>query len=370
MTDVGLVFSSRYLQHNTNPYRLPISGDPLPFVEQVDHPSNPRLVERAMKLIDMTAGAEWLHRIAPYSAPVDALAAYHTREYIERVRQLCLSGGGETGQGAPVGRDSYEIALLAAGGAMAAVDAVMGDTLKRAFALVRPPGHHAMSDKGMGFCVFNNVVVAARHAQNAFSLPKVLVLDWDVHSGNGTQDAFYADSSALFISVHQDRLYPEEFGWLEQSGAGDGVSHTVNIPLPPGCGDAAYLAVMDEIIAPIARQFQPDMIFVSAGQDASSADPLGRMCVTAEGYRRMTRVMIGLADDLCDGRLVVVQEGGYSEVYAPYCTLAIVEELAGVHSNVEEPVNPERASRWPQSHTVGLDARAAIDAVKAHHHEF
>lgn len=370
MTDVGLVFSGRYLQHNTNPYRLPVSGDPLPFVEQVDHPSNPRLVERTLKLLDMTDSSEWLRRISPYPAPVDALAAYHSHEYIERVQQICLSGGGESGQGAPVGRDSYEIALLAAGGAMAAVDAVMGDELKRVFALVRPPGHHAMSDKGMGFCVFNNVVVAARHAQRTHKLPKVLILDWDVHSGNGTQDAFFSDPSVLFFSVHQDRLYPEEFGWLEQSGSGDGAGHTVNIPLPTGCGDAAYLAVMEEIIAPIAQQFRPDIIFVSAGQDASSSDPMGRMSVTSDGYRRLTRAMIELASDMSDGRLVVVQEGGYSEIYAPYCTLAIVEELAGVRSGIEEPVNAERASRWPQSQTVGLDARATIDAVKAHHREF
>jgi acetoin utilization deacetylase AcuC-like enzyme len=370
MPDVGLVFSGRYLQHNTNPYRLPVSGDPLPFVEQVDHPSNPRLVERTIKLLDMTGSDEWLHRISPYRAPVDALAAYHTRAYIERVEQLCLAGGGETGQGAPVGRDSYEIALLAAGGAMAAVDTVMSPELQRVFALVRPPGHHAMSDRGMGYCVFNNVVVAARHAQRTHGLPKVLVLDWDVHSGNGTQDAFYSDSSVLFFSVHQDRLYPEDFGWIEQSGAGDGAGRTVNIPLPPGCGDPTYLAVIEEIVAPIARQFRPDIIFVSAGQDASSADPLGRMCVTSEGYRRMTRAMIDLAGDLCDGRLVMVQEGGYSEIYAPYCTLAIVEELAGVRSGIEEPVNPDRASRWPQSKMIGLDARAALEAVKEHQRAF
>lgn len=370
MTDVGLVYSGRYLQHNTNPYRLPVTGDPLPFVEQVDHPSNPRLVERTMKLLDMTGSAEWLHRISPYPAPIEALTAYHTVEYIERVRDVCLAGGGDAGQGAPVGRDSFEIALLAAGGAMAGVDAVMGDVLRRVYALLRPPGHHAMSNQGMGYCVFNNVVVAARHAQRTHKLPKVLVLDWDVHSGNGTQDAFYADPSVLFFSIHQDRLYPEDYGWIEQSGSGDGVGRTVNVPLPPGCGDAAYLAVIDEIVTPIARQFRPDIVFVSAGQDASSADPLGRMCVTADGYRRMTRALIDLSTELSGGRLVAVQEGGYSEIYAPYCTLAIIEELAGVRSGIEEPVNPARASRWPQSQSLGLDARAAMDSVKEHQSAF
>jgi acetoin utilization deacetylase AcuC-like enzyme len=253
---------------------------------------------------------------------------------------------------------------------MAAVDALMNGDLRRVYALVRPPGHHAMADLGMGYCIFNNVVIAARHAQRTHGLAKVMILDWDVHSGNGTQDAFYADNSVLFFSIHQDRLYPEQFGWVEQSGEGDGVGHTINIPLPPGCGNATYQAVIEEIVAPITRQFQPDVIFISAGQDASSSDPLGRMSVTSSGYRWMTRMLMGLADDLCDGRLIGVQEGGYSEIYAPYCTLAIVEELAGVNSGIEEPVNPERASRWPQSQAVGLDARAAIEAVKEHHHDF
>jgi acetoin utilization deacetylase AcuC-like enzyme len=364
MPTVGLVYSGRYLQHNTNPYRLPISGEPLPFVEQVDHPSNPRLVERTMKLLDMSDIGQHLQMISPYSAPEPMIALYHTQEYIERVAALSETGGGDAGQGAPVGVDSYQIALLAAGGAMAAVDAVMGGDVSRAYALVRPPGHHAMSDKGMGFCIFNNVVIAAHHARRTYGLERVMIYDWDVHHGNGTQDAFYDDPSVLFISTHQDRLYPEQFGHLDQNGEGEGVGKTVNIPLPAGCGDAAYLAAVEEIITPVARQFQPELILVSAGQDASSADPLGRMSVTAEGYRKLTAAMIALATELCDGRLAVVQEGGYSETYAPYCTLAILEALTEYRSNLEEPVNQERADRWPQSQSVGLDARAALDAVK------
>jgi acetoin utilization deacetylase AcuC-like enzyme len=367
MPEVGLVYSGRYLQHNTNPYRLPLSGKPLPFVEMVDHPSNPRLVERTIKLLDMSEIGHDLLRISPYSALLESVTAYHTPEYIDRVRALCASGGGDAGQGAPVGSDSYEIALLAAGGVMAAVDAVIGGEVTRAFALVRPPGHHAMSDKGMGFCVFNNVVIAARHAQNTYGLKKILILDWDVHHGNGTQDAFYDDPDVVFISIHQDALYPEQSGAVEQSGTGAGTGRTINVPLPAGSGDAAYLAVMREIITPIAQKHAPDLIMVSAGQDASSADPLGRMCITAGCYRQMTDIMTALADELCEGRIVLAQEGGYSEVYAPYCTAAIVEALTGCRIGHEEPVSQERADRWPQSRAVGLDARAAIDAVKEHH---
>jgi acetoin utilization deacetylase AcuC-like enzyme len=367
MADVGLVFSGRYLQHNTNPYRLPLSGRPLPFVEPVDHPSNPRLVERTLKLLDMTDISRHLLRVSPYAAPADALLAYHSEEYIQRVQEICEAGGGDTGQGAPAGPDSYIIALLAAGGAMVAVDTIMAGEVSRAYALVRPPGHHAMSDRGMGFCIFNNVVVAARHAQRTHGLKKVMILDWDVHHGNGTQNAFYDDPTVLFFSIHQDELYPEGWGAIDQVGTGNGIGTTVNVPLPPGSGDATYLTVLDEVVLPIARSYRPDLVMISAGQDASASDPLGRMSVTAEGYRQMTNRLILLAEEVCGGRLVAVQEGGYSEIYAPYCTFAIVEALTEHRVGLEEPVNPERAARWPQSRAIGRDARAAIDAVKEQH---
>lgn len=366
MTNVGLVFSGRYLQHNTNPYRLPTSGNPLPFVEHVDHPSNPRLVERTLKLLDMSDISHNLLRISPYPAPVSALTAYHTEEYIEYVEKTCASGGGDAGEGAPVGPDSFIVSQLAAGGAMVAVDTVMIGEPSRCYVLARPPGHHAMSNKGMGFCVFNNVVIAARHAQRTHALRKIMILDWDVHHGNGTQDAFYDDPTVLFFSIHQDGLFPEGWGAIEHSGEGNGVGTTVNIPLPGGSGDATYMAVMEEIILPIARQYKPELIFISAGQDASSADPLGRMSVTAEGYRRMTEAITGLADEVCEGKVIAVQEGGYSEIYSPYCTFAIIEALTEFRAGLEEPVSQGRADRWPQSQHVGLDARAAIDDVKQH----
>ncbi|HEU5422135.1 MAG TPA: class II histone deacetylase [Nitrolancea sp.] len=358
----GLVFNDRYLQHNTNPYRLR-SGAPLPFVEAVDHYSNPRLVERTKKLLDLTGLSAKLTPIAAYPATVEDLAAYHDLDYVRRVEALCRAGGGETGQGAPAGADSYEIARLAAGGVMAAVDAVMQGEVAQCFALVRPPGHHAMADKGMGFCIFSNVAVAAHYARRRYGLERILILDWDVHHGNGTQDAFYRDPGVLFVSLHQDGLYPPGFGEREQTGAGPGEGHTVNIPLPAGSGDAAYLAALERVVLPIARQFQPQLVMISAGQDASANDPLGRMCLSAEAYRRMTALLGQFAGETAGGRLVVAQEGGYSEIYGPYCTLAIAEELAGERTGIEEPMAAERIAAWPSSRTVSPDQAAAIEAA-------
>lgn len=359
----GFVYADRYLQHN--PGLQLIGGQPAPFVEPIIHPSNYRLVMRTRQLLDLMGLSGRLTPIEPRYATIEDLTVYHTPDYVERVRMLCAEGGGETGEGAPAGPESYDVALLAAGGCIAAVDAVLSGSVRRAFANVRPPGHHAMADKGMGFCIFNNVVVAARHAQRAHGIERVMVLDWDVHDGNGTQDAFYDDPSVLFFSLHQDGLYPAMYGSLDQLGTGQGAGYTVNLPLSAGCGDAAYLAAFEQVVLPIAHAFQPQLVLVSAGQDASTMDPLGRMCVTSEGYRRMTQAMIELAETHAGGRLVIVQEGGYSELYAPYCTLGIIETLVGERTGIAEPLSIERLSLQPQYSAVGASAEAALVEIKA-----
>jgi acetoin utilization deacetylase AcuC-like enzyme len=224
----------------------------------------------------------------------------------------------------------------------------------------------------MGFCIFNNIALAARHAQRAHGAERVVILDWDVHHGNGTQDAFYDDPSVLFISIHQEDLFPVGWGELDQLGEEAGLGKTVNIPLPAGSGNRAYFAVMEQIVLPIVRQFAPDLIMVSAGQDASVQDPLGRMSLTTAAYRAMTRQLRDLADEICGSRLVIAQEGGYSEIYAPYCSAAIGEGLTeGLNGTlpVEEPYGP-RAESMPPSRVIGLDAQAAIDAARAQHGRF
>lgn len=364
---VGYVYDDRYLTHNTGLQMMFGSGRPYPFVDPTLHPSNHRLVMRTHQLVHLSGLAQHLESVDAYSAPLEAITAFHTPEYVDFVRELCANGGGETGLGAPASPESYEVALLGAGGGMAAVDAVMEGRVSRAFANIRPPGHHAIADKGMGFCIFNNVAIAAHHAINKHGLERVMVLDWDVHDGNGTQTAFYSNPQVLFYSLHQDRLFPQDMGLLEQTGDGDGVGYTVNLPLPAGSGDPTYRAAFDEVVLPIADEFKPQLVLISAGQDASVHDPLGRMCLTTAGYRDLTQRMIDVAERNAEGRIVILQEGGYSETYAPYCTLAIIETLAGVRTGIEEPMAVERMSVQPHHSVVGLDARAALDAIKQQH---
>jgi acetoin utilization deacetylase AcuC-like enzyme len=367
---VGLVFDDRYLAHNTGLFLIGYR-DPYPFPEPIAHPSSPAIASRTKQLLDLFSYTDIMQRIPAIEATDEMLLAYHTPEYISRVRELGKTGG-DTGTGAPMGRGGDRIARLAAGGVVAAVDAVMAGDVHHAYALVRPPGHHAMSDKGMGFCIFDNVAIAAHHARKRHGAAKIAIIDWDVHHGNGTQDAFYADPSVLFISIHQEDLFPVGWGALDQIGEEAGAGTTVNIPLPAGSGNKTYLHVMEHIVAPIVRQFGPDLIIVSAGQDASVEDPLGRMSLTTAAYRAMTGMLRDVASEVCGGRLVVAQEGGYSQHYAPYCSAAIAEGLCdGLNgtSPIEEPYGP-RAESMPPTRRIGLDAQAAIDAAMEAHRRF
>ena len=364
---VGLIFDDRYLMHNSGPYLIGYK-DPYPFAEPVPHLSSPAIVLRSKQLLDLFGMTDVMQRIPAFEADDAMLLAYHTPEHIARVQEIGKLGG-DTGRGAPIGRGGDRIARLAVGGVIAGVDAVMRQDVHHAYAIVRPPGHHAMSDRGMGFCTFNNIALAARHAQRRYGVERVAIIDWDVHHGNGTQDAFYDDPSVLFISIHQEDLFPVGWGALDQIGDEAGTGSTVNIPLPAGCGNRAYFLVFEQIVEPILRQFSPDLIMISAGQDASVQDPLGRMSLTTAAYRAMTRRLRDMADEVCESRMVIAQEGGYSEIYAPYCSAAIGEGLCeGMNGTlpVEEPYGP-RAESMPPSRVIGLDAQAAITAaIEAH----
>jgi len=338
----GLVFDERYLRHDSGTESTVTMRNGSFTLAPEPHPSALYITQRIKQFLDGSGLTAQMQPIAARAASEDELALYHTREYIAGVRALCEGKGpakgawGEVELETTLSRDSFEAALYAAGGAMNAVSAVMNGEVRNAYALLRPPGHHATKNQAMGFCIFGNAVAAAHHARKVYGLERVMIVDWDVHPGNGTQAAFYQDPNVLFVSLHQHNWYPKLAGELEQVGSGAGAGYSVNIPLPAGTGDRGYRAAFEQLVIPIGQQYCPQLIIVSAGQDASWLGSLAQMMVTMAGFRQMSELLVNLSEEICEGRLVMLQEGGYSAAYVPYCTVAAVEPLLGVDLGITD----------------------------------
>jgi acetoin utilization deacetylase AcuC-like enzyme len=361
----GLIYDSRFLDHDTGLALVSATVPADSVWEPQPHAASPQLVSRAYSLLNRTGLLSQLVEVPARPATTEEIERVHTAEHVRRMREVSLAGGGEAGEYAPASRETYEVALLAAGGALAGVDAVVAGRVRNLYALLRPPGHHATPDKAMGFCYFNNVAIAARYAQHRHGMDRIAILDWDVHHGNGTQAAFFEDPSVLSISLHQEDWYPTGEGLVDDVGGAEGTGYAINVPLPAGTGNAGYLAAIERVVSPAIRHFAPDLILVSAGQDPSGVDPLARMAVSADGFRTMAAAVASLADEVCAGRLVACHEGGYSEGYAPVCTWAVIEGMSGIRTPYEDPYGPWLGG-MPCASDAG-SATAAIDRVIARH---
>jgi len=340
---VGLVYHPIYLEHNTGLHceaasRLTITMSHLKNVGTMD------------KLVP----------IKPQAATIEQIARVHSPSYISGIESFVRRGGGYLDDGDTVASPaSYEAAIYAAGGVIAAVDAVMSNKVTYAFALLRPPGHHAVRDAAMGFCIFNNVAIAARDAISKHNLERVLIVDFDVHHGNGTQDAFYSESSVLYFSTHQYPFYPGS-GGVDEVGSGEGEGYTVNVPMPGGCGDTEYMRAFEDVLVPVVKRYKPQLILVSAGYDAHWADSISSMQVTTTGYAKMAAILKGLADDLCRSRLVFALEGGYNFEALAESVDATINVLLGLPKTYDTLGKPRRS--WSPPDTDDL-----FRSIKATH---
>jgi acetoin utilization deacetylase AcuC-like enzyme len=308
---VGYVYDPIYLKHDTG-----------------NHPENANRLAAIIGYLERTGPWQQLNFIKPRLATREEISLVHTKQYISEVETLASRGGGQLDLDTIISPDSYDVALYAAGGTIQAVDAVIDGSLDSAFALVRPPGHHASTGRGMGFCLFNNVAVAVAHILHKYKLERIVIVDFDVHHGNGTQDVFYSNPGVLYVSTHQSPHYPGT-GSVDQIGEGEARGTTINIPLPSGCGDEEYNQVFGQIIVPAIRCFKPKIIVVSAGYDGHWSDRLAGMHLSIAGFAQITGIVKQLANELCDGRLVFSLEGGYNLTALSASVGATFEVLLG-----------------------------------------
>jgi acetoin utilization deacetylase AcuC-like enzyme len=339
----GLYYTPRYLLH-----------------EAPGHPESPARLETAWGQIQRYGLLSDVALTEPPPADLADLERVHAPRHVKTVRALAAEGGGWVDGDTFASVASYDAALLAAGAAIDACSAVLGGERQNAFALVRPPGHHAVADRAMGFCLFNNVAVGAAWAVAQGGAQRALVVDFDVHHGNGTQDIFYDRGDVCFFSTHQFPLYPGT-GRVGETGVGAGQGTKVNLPLPPGCGDAVYFRAFDEVLAPLARRWRPDLILVSAGYDAHWSDPLANMRLTVDGYVGLVERLRDLAAEVCGGRLVAVLEGGYNLGAVGAAVVATCQVLAG-QSPIGDPLGtPPAAEAPPTASQVIAAAREMHD---------
>ncbi len=295
MLKTGLIYHPDYLKHGTGP----------------GHFERPERLEAIMQRMEASPLFPQLSLITPRAATVEEIERCHAPEYVQHVREACQRAPGLLDSpDTPVSPESYQVALLSAGGVLTAVDAVMAGEVTNAFCAIRPPGHHAEWAQAMGFCLFNNIAIAARYIQEVHKLSRILIVDWDVHHGNSTQHTFEEDENVFYFSIHQYPLYPGT-GVRSERGRGRGLGTTMNAPMNPGSTDEDYLWVFKELFFPEALRFDPDFVLISAGFDAHRQDPISATQITGEAFEKMTRIVMEIAANCCQQRVVSMLEGGY-----------------------------------------------------------
>lgn len=341
-----------------------IFNDPL-FVDHdpgFDHPESPQRLQVINEVLEKKQVKECF--VYPEFGPAThkTIAMNHSGDLIKRVAETAGKGFDALDPDTKTSADSYAAAILAVGALTTGVDLLVNNKIDNGFALVRPPGHHAEKRQSMGFCLFNNVAVAAHHAIAGCGLKRVMIVDWDLHHGNGTQHSFYETEKVLYVSTHQYPYYPGT-GDVQETGQGKGEGYTLNIPLPGYQGDSDYAAIFNDIIVPVGKEYKPELILVSCGFDIYHADPLGLMEVSTDGFAYLTRCMVELADEVCDGRLLVTLEGGYDLNGQRDGAMAVLSELCGKSLDTGHSTNlePKRAAELSEAQSP----HPAIDQARS-----
>ena len=363
MRNTAFYLSEACFWHTTGEAALtaPVGGWVQPMAAG-GHAESPESKRRMRNLIEMSGLMKALDVRDAAPANATETARVHSAAYLADFKALSDKRGGMLGVSAPFGRGSFEMACQSAGLARDAVLGVLSGAHDTAYALTRPPGHHCLADQAMGFCLLSNIGIAIEAARAAGAAKRFFVIDWDVHHGNGTQAIFHDDPDVHTLSFHQANLFPTGYSGLEDRGAGAGIGANTNLPLPSGCGHDAYLHAMQRVALPLIRSFRPEIIIIANVLDASHVDPLGRMSCLSSTYADMTAMVMSAADAVCDGRVVAIHEGGYSEAYVPFCGHRVVEALAKIDTDLVDPFLPKFIEQQPDAAQVAWQC-ATIDAM-------